>query len=211
MKRHLLPVLAIVAGGLLAAGGCSSTATVDNDDVVKQVTDFVDAQLGKPDKVDCPTLDAEKDKTVTCTATVEGTSYDVKVKVTEVTDKEAKFDITLGDSDSSSSSTSEEATTSRSTTTRRSSTTTEEASATEDAGAAVAATDVAEQISTTLSEQVGQVPDDVTCPDNLPATVGAELTCLLTDGPDQYDVAVTVTSVEGTDVKFDIQVADQPN
>ena len=70
---------------------------------------------------------------------------------------------------------------------------------------------VAQQISDQLTKQIGQTPDDVTCPDDLEAKVGATLTCVLTDGSDQYDVAVKVTSVKDGKADFSIQVADQPN
>ena len=44
----------------------------------------------------------------------------------------------------------------------------------------------------------------------LPATVGASRRCTLRTGADTYGVTVTVTSVQGTDVKFDIQVDKTP-
>jgi hypothetical protein len=70
---------------------------------------------------------------------------------------------------------------------------------------------VAEQISTQLTEEVGTKPDAVECPEDLEAKVGATLTCTLTHEGVSYDVTVTVTSVDQDDnVKFDIQVADQP-
>lgn len=72
----------------------------------------------------------------------------------------------------------------------------------------VPAADVAEQVSAELEKQVGQAPDDVTCPEDLPAEVGAEVTCELTDGENVYDVNVKMTSVDGSDVLFDIEVAD---
>ncbi|GAB2762353.1 hypothetical protein GCM10027020_13230 [Nocardioides salsibiostraticola] len=75
----------------------------------------------------------------------------------------------------------------------------------------VTADDVAEQVSSELEKQIGQAPDDVTCPEDLPAEVDAEVTCELTDGENVYDVAVVVTSVDGSDVLFDLTVADAPN
>lgn len=70
---------------------------------------------------------------------------------------------------------------------------------------------VAEQISAQLTEQVGTIPDSVECPDNLDAKVGATLTCTLTHEGVSYDVDVTVTQVDDdNNVKFDIQVADEP-
>ena len=218
MKKSALT--GILAAALLAAGACSTTSTVNEDDVKKQVTDFVDSRLGTSESVDCPTLDAEKDKSITCTAKVDGEEHKIKVTVTDVTDDEAKFDIELADSGSSSTTTTEETTsasrtrTSESTTRRTTSsrTTTESAEVTTDAGEPgyVLAADVEEQIDTQLTASVGRSPDSVSCPDDLVAELDATLTCELTDGPDVYDVYVTVTSVEGTDVLFDIQVADTP-
>jgi hypothetical protein len=70
--------------------------------------------------------------------------------------------------------------------------------------------DVAREVSDQLEAQVGHKPDKVTCPDNLKGVQGATLRCTLTDGADTYGVNLTVTSVEGGDVKFDIKVDDQP-
>lgn len=74
--------------------------------------------------------------------------------------------------------------------------------------AAVPAVDVQTQISEQLAAQVGQAPDSVTCPGDLPAEVGATMTCELTAGKDQLPVMVTVTSVDGTNVAFDIEVGE---
>lgn len=73
----------------------------------------------------------------------------------------------------------------------------------------VPAADVAEQTAQGIEKIVGQRPD-VKCKDDLPAKVGATITCDLTDGTDIYDVKITVTTVEGTDVNFDFDVADTP-
>ncbi|SEE75731.1 DUF4333 domain-containing protein [Ruania alba] len=52
----------------------------------------------------------------------------------------------------------------------------------------------------------------IDCPDDLDAEVGVTMDCVLSvDGePDQYQVTLTVTSVDGTDVGWDIQVAETP-
>jgi hypothetical protein len=75
----------------------------------------------------------------------------------------------------------------------------------------VSAADVEDQISSQLESQVGQAPDKVDCPGDLEGKVDATMTCVLTAGTDTIDVTVTVTEVDGSDVKFDIQVADQVN
>ncbi|MDF9714576.1 DUF4333 domain-containing protein [Nocardioides sp. ChNu-153] len=76
----------------------------------------------------------------------------------------------------------------------------------------VAQDDVEDQITEQLTEVVGQEPADVDCPDDLEAEEGATMTCVLTAEDDTtIDVGVEVTAVDGDDVSFDIQVADEPN
>src|ERR1700726_4013933 len=70
--------------------------------------------------------------------------------------------------------------------------------------------DVAQEISDQLQQQTGKKPDSVTCPDNLKSLAGATLRCTLVDARQTYGVNVTVTSVEGSPVKFDIKVDHQP-
>ncbi|GAB7144080.1 DUF4333 domain-containing protein [Mycobacterium riyadhense] len=69
---------------------------------------------------------------------------------------------------------------------------------------------VANIISDKLTQQVGQRPDSVTCPDNLKGVEGATLRCQLTDGRKKYGISVTVTSVDAGDVNFDFKVDDHP-
>jgi mRNA-degrading endonuclease toxin of MazEF toxin-antitoxin module len=68
----------------------------------------------------------------------------------------------------------------------------------------VAKADVADQISAKVNEKAGHKPQSVTCPDDLKATVGASLDCQMTDDGQTYGVNVTVTSVDGSRVNFDI-------
>ncbi|MFI7008463.1 DUF4333 domain-containing protein [Streptomyces sp. NPDC050145] len=65
---------------------------------------------------------------------------------------------------------------------------------------------VADKIATTLAAQTGQPKPDVTCPEDLEGKVGATGRCTLTasDGS-SIGVSVKVTSVEGKQMKFDIQ------
>lgn len=62
-----------------------------------------------------------------------------------------------------------------------------------------------------LEKLVGSRPD-ISCPKDLEAKAGATTRCTLTAGSDprKYGVTVTVTSVEGTHAKFDVQVDKQP-
>ena len=69
---------------------------------------------------------------------------------------------------------------------------------------------VASAVSDQLAKQVGRPPDSVTCPEDLKGVVGTQLRCELVAGKDTYGVTVTVTSVKGTNVNFDIAVDDKP-
>ena len=69
---------------------------------------------------------------------------------------------------------------------------------------------VASAVSDQLAKQVGGPPDSVTCPADLEGVVGTQLRCELVAGNDTYGLTVTVTSVKGTNVNFNIAVDDQP-
>jgi uncharacterized protein DUF4333 len=64
--------------------------------------------------------------------------------------------------------------------------------------------DVASQITSKLTDAAGNKPDSVNCPGDLPATVGAQLNCEMKVKNQTFNVNVTVTSVNGSDVKFDM-------
>jgi Domain of unknown function (DUF4333) len=65
-------------------------------------------------------------------------------------------------------------------------------------------TQIADDISAKLTDGAGNKPDSVTCPDNLLAKVGAQLNCTMNAKNQTYNVNVTVTSVSGTSVKYDM-------
>jgi membrane protein implicated in regulation of membrane protease activity len=69
---------------------------------------------------------------------------------------------------------------------------------------------VAQEVSDQLEGEVGRAPESVTCPGDLKAEVGTTMRCKLDDAGVTYGVEVKVTKVEGTDVKFDIKVDDEP-
>ena len=81
--------------------------------------------------------------------------------------------------------------------------------------ASLSATEVEQKATAALSESQGVPLDEMPpleCPSDLAAEVGATMTCVIGD-PAQgntYDVVITVETVEGEDVAFDIQVADTP-
>jgi hypothetical protein len=69
---------------------------------------------------------------------------------------------------------------------------------------AVSKNDVAQQITSKLTDAAGNKPDSVTCPSDLEAKVGAQLNCTMKVKNQTYTVNVTVTSINGSDVKFDM-------
>ena len=71
--------------------------------------------------------------------------------------------------------------------------------------------DLAKEVSKQLgSGAAGREPESLTCPEDLAAKVGTATTCSLSDAGETYGVKVTVTKVEGSDVKLDIKVDDEP-
>jgi hypothetical protein len=79
----------------------------------------------------------------------------------------------------------------------------------------LSSTEVEEQATAALAESQGipleQMPP-LECPGDLPAEIGASIVCVLGDATqgNTYDVTITVETVDGTDVGFDISVADMP-
>jgi hypothetical protein len=68
----------------------------------------------------------------------------------------------------------------------------------------VAKRDVENQITAKMTDAAGNKPQTVTCPGDLPAKVGAQLNCEMKVKDQTFNVNVTVTSVDGSDVKFDM-------
>ena len=64
--------------------------------------------------------------------------------------------------------------------------------------------DVAGRITQKLTDAASNKPDSVDCPGDLSARVGAQLDCSMKVKGASYNVNVTVTSVNGSDVKFDM-------
>ncbi|PSM44655.1 hypothetical protein C6Y14_00450 [Streptomyces dioscori] len=65
---------------------------------------------------------------------------------------------------------------------------------------------VAQTISDKLTADTGKRPDRVTCPQHLPARVGATIHCDLTAGGSTFDVTVTAASVNGNQVYYNYKV-----
>ncbi len=66
----------------------------------------------------------------------------------------------------------------------------------------VSKSDVAGQITAKMADAAGNKPESVTCPNDLPAKVGAQVNCEMKVKNRPFSVTVTVTSVDGSDVKF---------
>lgn len=75
----------------------------------------------------------------------------------------------------------------------------------------VAADELAREVSDQLTQQVGTAPRSVECPEDLTGEVGTTTRCVLTTpGGTVYGVTVDVTAVEGSDIRFSIEVDDTP-
>lgn len=70
--------------------------------------------------------------------------------------------------------------------------------------------EVEKEVKTELTKKVGTAPKRIDCPDDLPATKGAKMTCVLVAPDDsEVDVDVDVTSTDGDRARFDIQVGTE--
>lgn len=74
----------------------------------------------------------------------------------------------------------------------------------------VSTADLEAEVAAQLEAEVGQAPDSVDCPDELPGEVGAEVRCTLTSGDTTFGLTLTVTSVEDDQALFDVVVDDEP-
>lgn len=183
--------LVLALAGVL--GGCGKVAT--NDSVEEQVK----SQLGT-DGADCPSdLKGEAGQSIVCRATKgDAPPFDVKVTVTSVEGDTINFDIERVGTGPTTASEAPAAPASD--------------SAADVAPSGPAATVDGKNVAQSVFDQLvsnGKQVNQVSCPD-LAAQVGASQRCSLTSGTETYGVTVTVTSVAGTDVKFDIQVDQTP-
>jgi hypothetical protein len=190
-------LVAVLTGVFTAVAALTACGRVATDDSVEEQ---IKSQLGT-DTSDCPTdLKGEPGQSIVCTATKGGEAFDVKVTVTSVSGGTINFMIErvgAGAAADTAVGTPTTAPTTAPTTTPPT------------AGSGVVdGKSVAQSVLLQLKAEDKQV-DEVSCPD-LPATVGASQRCTLRAGADTYGVTVTVTSVQGTDVKFDIQVDKTP-
>ncbi len=189
--------VAVLIGVFTAVAALAACGRVATDDSVEEQ---IKSQLGT-DTSDCPTdLKGEPGQSIVCTATKGAEAFDVKVAVTSVSGSTINFMIERVGGPAAADTAVGTPTTAP---------TTALTTAPSTAGAGVVdGKSVAQSVLLQLKAEDKQV-DEVSCPD-LPATVGASQRCTLRTGADTYGVTVTVTSVQGTDVKFDIQVDKTP-
>lgn len=76
--------------------------------------------------------------------------------------------------------------------------------------AEVAKADIEQTAMKQLSASVGKESPQITCPSGLKATVGTKLVCSMPIDGKVHDVTITVTAVDGTNVKYGIEVGDKP-
>lgn len=76
-------------------------------------------------------------------------------------------------------------------------------------GGEVAQEDVEKGISDSLEKEVGRKPERIECPSGLKAEEGAKIECKLHDSGETYSVDVTADKVDGNDVHYNVEVADQ--
>jgi Domain of unknown function (DUF4333) len=180
--------VAVALVALAALTACAKVATVDS------VEEQIKSQLGT-DSSDCPTdLQGEQGQSIVCKATKGAEAFDVKVTVTSVAGDTINFTIERvgGPPAVATPAATPDVDTDTGTAT----------------APKVEGRSVAQSVLTQLAADGKQV-DEVSCPD-LAAEVGATQRCTLKAGADTYGVTVTVTTVQGTDVKFDIQVDQTP-
>ena len=183
MISSLGRLAAVLATALTAVAALTACGKVATDDSVEEQ---IKSQLGT-DSSDCPTdLKGEQGQSIVCKATKGDEAFDVKVTVTSVSGDTINFSIERVGGPATATT----------------------APAATAVAPTVAGKSVAQSVLTQLAADGKQV-DEVSCPD-LPATVGASERCTLKAGADTYGVTVTVTGVQGTDVKFDIQVDQTP-
>lgn len=70
--------------------------------------------------------------------------------------------------------------------------------------------EVERQAAAAVTQEVGQAPDRIVCPDDLEAKVDAKMRCALV-APDQQelDADVRITEVDGEDAKFAVNVGTE--
>lgn len=207
-RRRVITGTALGAVSLLLTTGCSfefsigGPDAVDAEQVAERSSEMLAEQVGQtPDDLTCAEdLPAEVGAEIRCELTADGQTLGVTVTTTSVDGDDVQWDVKVDDAPAGDDAAEDGA----------------GGGVGGDDGAAAAsdgvvpAEQVAQQSAAQLEAVVGQAPEDFSCSQGLPAEVGAEIRCNLVDGGTNYGVTITTTSVDGTDVQWDIKVDDQP-
>ncbi|MFC4565634.1 DUF4333 domain-containing protein [Nocardiopsis mangrovi] len=209
--HRIIAGAALGALPLLLATGCSFSVggpgAVDAAQVAEQSSEMLAEQIGEtPDEFTCTDdLPAEVDAEIRCELTHGGESLGVTVTTTSVEGSDVQWDVQVDDAAAAGTEDAEEGTD-----TAAGDGAAEDDTAAVASGGSVPAEQVAETSAAELEALVGQAPQDLSCLEDLPAQVGAEIRCNFVDGGTNYGMTITTTSVEGDNVQWDIQVDDQP-
>lgn len=195
MRKTLLApaVLAVTlaTGCTIDLGG----KTVERADVEAQIKTQLTPGLGAaPKSVECPgDLKGDVGAALECTlVTSTGEVRKVAVTVTSVDGSRVNFDIKAAAASSPPTPTGAPATT---------------APANSTSVPTVARDDLEPKIVELLTPQLGAAPKYAVCPENLRGEIGTELQCQIVDAEGlERQVLVTVSSVEGTTVDFNLKV-----
>ncbi|CAL9415869.1 MULTISPECIES: DUF4333 domain-containing protein [Nocardiopsis] len=210
-RRRVITGTALGAVSLLLSTGCSFEFSIGGPDAVgaeqvaERSSEMLAEEVGQtPDGFTCPEdLPAEVGAEIRCELTADGQTLGVTVTTTSVDGDDVQWDVEVDDAqvaeDAAGDGAGEDT----------------GGGAGGDGGTAasdgvVPAEQVAQQSAAQLEAVVGRAPEDFSCPQGLPAEVGAEIRCNLVDGGMNYGVTITTTSVDGDDVQWDIEVDDQP-
>ena len=204
IRRHrIITGAALGALPLLLSTGCSfdfsfgGPGAVAADEVAERSSEMLAEQIGQaPDDLTCAEdLPAEVGAEIRCELTEGGESLGVTITTTSVDGSDVQWDVQVDDAPADGAAADD---------------TSEDDTGAVASGGAVPADQVAQQSSAQLETLVGHAPEDFTCSENLPAEVGAEIRCNLVDGGMNYGVTITTTSVDGSDVQWDILVDEEP-
>ncbi|RAJ56010.1 uncharacterized protein DUF4333 [Streptomyces sp. KhCrAH-43] len=207
-------VAAAASGALvmLFASGCSFSfggdVVVKKEEVAKQASAGLEKQVGRaPEDVTCEKdLKGKVGESVRCTLTDGGKKLGMTATVKSVDGKKVNLDFKVDDNAGAGSGASADPQPSDS---AQPSDPTGGGSETGATGS-VDKAEVARQGKAALAAQVGKQPDAFSCPEDLPAKVGATIRCRLADDGKQYGVTVTAKSVVGGRVNMDFKVDGTP-
>ncbi|MCX4831382.1 DUF4333 domain-containing protein [Streptomyces sp. NBC_01016] len=180
------------------AASCSASVgskNVSKDEVAKQASTALGKQIGRePDDITCEdSLKAEVGATVRCKLTDGGEKLGMTVTAKSVDGDKVNMDFKVDDAPGADDSADPEPTDEASTGT---------------GGGSVRRAEVARQGKAALTAQVGKEPDAFSCPEDLPAKVGAVVRCQLVSEGKQYGVTVTAKSVVNGRVSMGFKVDD---